>query len=390
MTPMPDEPLFEPLDSATRSGLRRRLKSWYAKRARSLPWRETGEAYPIWISEIMLQQTTVTAVVPYFEKFLARFPTIHELAEAEQDDVLRHWEGLGYYSRARNIHKTAKLLVDESDGAFPRTVDELTALPGIGRYTAGAILSFAFDIPAPIVEANTLRLFSRMLAYENDPRASRGQKTLWAFAEHLLPRNDVGSFNQSIMELGSLVCTPAEPDCPNCPVQKNCQAFALGKQELIPKKPAPPKITQVVEVSVAVQRDGKFLLRQNPEGQRWAGLWDFIRFPVEDESLIPESGFESARALPRRFLNHVEKTVDEQTGLEVQIERSLAEQKHAVTRYQIRLQCLFANVESLGEFSESETQRWVSPAEFDTYPLSTTGRKLARLLQKDGKQLRLL
>ena len=387
---MLDEPLFESLDSATRSGLRRRLKTWYAKRARSLPWRETGEAYPIWISEIMLQQTTVTAVVPYFEKFLARFPTIHELANAEQDDVLRHWEGLGYYSRARNILKTAKVLVEESDGVFPRTVDELTALPGIGRYTAGAILSFAFDIPAPIVEANTLRLFSRMLAYEDDPRASRGQKTLWAFAEHLLPRKEVGSFNQSIMDLGSLVCTPTKPDCPNCPVQKNCQAFALGKQEQIPPKAAPPEITQVVEVSVAAQHDGQFLLRQNPEGQRWAGLWDFIRFPLEDEPLVPESGFGSGKPLAKRFLNYVEKTVFKQTGLEVQIERFLAEQKHTVTRYQIRLQCLLASVENPGEFTESKTQHWVAPTEFDNYPLSTTGRKLARLLQKDGTQLRLL
>ena len=387
---MLDEPLFESLDSATRSGLRRRLKTWYAKRARSLPWRETGEAYPIWISEIMLQQTTVTAVVPYFEKFLARFPTIHELANAEQDDVLRHWEGLGYYSRARNILKTAKVLVEESDGVFPRTVDELTALPGIGRYTAGAILSFAFDIPAPIVEANTLRLFSRMLAYEDDPRASRGQKTLWAFAEHLLPRKEVGSFNQSIMDLGSLVCTPTKPDCPNCPVQKNCQAFALGKQEQIPPKAAPPEITQVVEVSVAAQHDGQFLLRQNPEGQRWAGLWDFIRFPLEDEPLVPESVFGSGKPLAKRFLNYVEKTVFKQTGLEVQIKRFLAEQKHTVTRYQIRLQCLLASVENPGEFTESKTQHWVAPTEFDNYPLSTTGRKLARLLQKDGTQLRLL
>lgn len=388
---MPTEPLFEPLDSATRSRLRRNLKSWYAKRARSLPWRETGEAYPIWISEIMLQQTTVTAVVPYFEKFLTRFPTIHDLARAEQDDVLRHWEGLGYYSRARNIQKTAKQLVEESDGEFPRTVDGLMALPGIGRYTAGAILSFAFDIPAPIVEANTLRLFSRMLGYEDDPRASRGQKTLWAFAEHLLPRKNVGPFNQSIMELGSLVCTPTEPDCPSCPVRSSCQAFALGKQEQIPRKAARPVITQVVEVSVAVNSAGRFLLRQNPEGQRWAGLWDFIRFPLgESESLVPESGLASGKSLARRFTAHVEKTVEEQTGLRIQIERFLAEQKHSVTRYQIRLQCLVASAGDLSGFAESETQRWVAPADFESYPLSTTGRKLAKLLQQDAKQMRLL
>ena len=388
---MPTEPLFEPLDSATRSRLRRNLQSWYARRARTLPWRETGEAYPIWISEIMLQQTTVTAVVSYFERFLTRFPTIHDLARAEQDDVLRHWEGLGYYSRARNIHKTAKQLVEASDGEFPRTVEGLMALPGIGRYTAGAILSFAFDIPAPIVEANTLRLFSRMLGYEDDPRASRGQKTLWAFAEHLLPRKNVGPFNQSIMELGSLVCTPTEPDCPSCPVRSSCQAFALGKQEQIPRKAPRKQITQIVEVSVAVRHGGRFLLRQNAEDQRWAGLWDFVRFPLgESESLVPEPGFESGKPLARKFTAHVEKAIEEQTGLRIQIERFLAELKHSVTRYQIRLQCLFASVENPSALAETETQRWVAPAEFEAYPLSTTGRKLAKLLQHDAKQMRLL
>lgn len=388
---MPDEPLFEPLDSATRRRLRRNLKSWYAKRARSLPWRETGEAYPIWISEIMLQQTTVTAVVPYFERFLARFPTIHKLAEASQDEVLRHWEGLGYYSRARNIHKTAKRLVEESNGEFPRTVDSLMALPGIGRYTAGAILAFAFDIPAPIVEANTLRLYSRMLGYEDDPRASRGQKTLWAFAEHLLPRKHVGLFNQSLMELGSLVCTPSQPDCSGCPVRFCCQAFTSGRQDEIPRKAARPEITQVLEVSVAICHDGRFLLRQNPEGQRWAGLWDFIRFPPgKHEPLVPDVGLDSARPLPRRFTAHLEKTIEHQTGLRVHIERFLAEQKHSVTRYQIRLQCLFASLVADSAVAIPETLRWVSPREFDEYPLSTTGRKLAKLLQHDAKQRRLL
>lgn len=384
-----DGPLFEPLDSATRSRLRRNLKSWYEKRARSLPWRETGEAYPIWISEIMLQQTTVTAVVPYFERFLGRFPTIHKLAEADQDEVLRHWEGLGYYSRARNIHKTAKRLVEENNGQFPRTVDELMALPGIGRYTAGAILSFAFDIPAPIVEANTLRLFSRMLGYEDNPRASHGQKTLWAFAEHLLPRKNVGPFNQSIMELGSLVCTPKDPACPDCPVRFCCEAFALGRQDQIPRKASPPAMTHVVEVSVAVHLDGRFLLRQNAEGERWAGLWDFIRFPLK-ETLVPDSGFDSGRPLPKQFLSHVEKAVFSETGISIRVERFLAEQKHAVTRYQIRLQCLSARVDDNGTPGKSKSQRWVAPSEFDHYPLSTTGRRLAKLLQKDVRQLRLL
>jgi len=370
---------------------RRRLKSWYVKRARTLPWRETGDAYPIWISEIMLQQTTVTAVVPHFERFLARFPTIHALAAAEQDEVLRHWEGLGYYSRARNIHKTARLLVSGSDGQFPQTVDELVSLPGIGRYTAGAILSFAFEIPAPIVEANTLRLFSRLLGYENDPRSSRGQKTLWAFAEHLLPRKNPGQYNQSLMELGALVCTPNEPDCGNCPVSTHCVAFTQDSQQEIPRRPAPKIMTQLVEVAVAARFRDRFFLRQNPVGQRWAGLWDFIRFPLDQHaSLVPEAGFTPGEPLHRQFIAHVENTVAAESNLQIRIDRFLAEQKHTVTRYQIRLQCLFASVDENCKPIETETQQWVAPSDFDAYPLSTTGRKMARLLQQDSQQLRLL
>src|SRR5580704_2948280 len=167
---------------------RRALAAWYGRHARPLPWRNTNDPYRIWISEIMLQQTTVVAVVPYFERFLKRFPTLALLAAAKEEEVLRLWEGLGYYSRARNIHKTARRIVSEHDGGFPDSVEALRELPGIGRYTAGAIASFAFQRPAPILEANTLRLYSRLLGFRGDPRSAAGQKLLWDFATQIVPR----------------------------------------------------------------------------------------------------------------------------------------------------------------------------------------------------------
>ena len=381
------ESLFEPYDPATLKKLRRSLKSWSTKRARDLPWRNIGDPYRVWISEIMLQQTTVATVIPYFERFTKRFPTIHELASAEQDEVLRHWEGLGYYSRARNIHKTARLLVEQSDGVFPQTTDELTSLPGIGRYTAGAIMSFAFDRPGAIVEANTLRLYSRLLCLEENPRASHGQKVLWTFAGHLLPDRNIGPFNQSLMDLGATVCTPNQPACPECPLLPHCRAAHTGRQHEIPIAAQKPEITQVIEASIAIQHADRFLLRRYPEGQRWAGLWDFVRFPLGSaESLVPENGLKANKAVSRRLVSHLEQSVLDSTGAAIQLDRFLKELRHSVTRYRISLLCFLASTESAVP-APSENLHWVPAAKLDDYPLSTTGRKLAVLVQRNQPTL---
>lgn len=223
------------MDSAEFSSFRRKLLAWYRCHARDLPWRRTTDPYHIWISEIMLQQTTVAAVIPYFERFLAQFPTVAELAAAPENEILRLWEGLGYYSRARNLHRAAKVVTEHYDGCFPQDILSLQALPGIGRYTAGAIASFAFDAAAPIVEANTLRLYSRLLGYDGDPRSKKGQSILWGFAESILPRTKPGRLNQALMELGGSVCLPREPHCESCPVQQHCRAFRDGTQATIPR-----------------------------------------------------------------------------------------------------------------------------------------------------------
>lgn len=311
----------------------------------------------------MLQQTTVVAVVPYFERFLAQFPTVHELAGADESAVLKQWEGLGYYSRARNIHKAAKAVVQRHGGVFPADATSLQDLPGIGRYTAGAIASFAFDLRAPIVEANTLRLYSRLIGYDGDPRSSEGQQALWTFAEAILPRKQPGRFNQALMELGAAVCTPRDPDCEQCPVSSFCAAHRDQTQSTIPRLAKRAEITDVTEASVAVRRNKAYLLRRRSQGERWAGLWDFVRFELAagDEVL------------------QIVNTVRQRTGLDVDLGPQLAELKHGVTRYRITLKCFTADTVS-GTLRTGEEWQWVRPAKFGEFPLSVTGRKFAKLL----------
>ncbi|MHC4880484.1 MAG: A/G-specific adenine glycosylase [Planctomycetota bacterium] len=380
MSLRPDtEALFEPYNGSTLTRLRRNLRDWYRKHSRDLPWRRTGNPYEIWISEIMLQQTTVAAVVPFFERFLKRFPHVEAVAEAEQGEVLRLWEGLGYYSRARNIHRAAQYVANELSGEFPATVEGLMELPGIGRYTAGAIVSFAYDRPAPIVEANTLRLYSRLLGFDGDPRSSVGQRTLWAFAESLLPSRHPGEFNQSLMELGSQLCMPNEPDCGACPLKSGCRAFAAGRQAEIPVAARKPKITPIVEVAVAIERDGRYLLRRNPDGQRWAGLWDFIRFPLEDAGkLLPDRGLRPQCRLPEKLLTAVRQHVAAECGVEIDEMSFLKEIRHSVTRYRIRLQCLHA--ERVSPFESGEALHEVRAESLADYPLPVTGRQLAEVI----------
>ncbi len=368
-------------DSRTLARFRRGLVAWYRRNARPLPWRKSADPYRIWISEIMLQQTTVAAVVPYFERFLARFPTLAALAEANEEEVLRLWEGLGYYSRARNIHKTARLIVREFEARFPDEVDRLLELPGIGRYTAGAIASFAFDRRAPIVEANTLRLYSRLLGYRGNPRSAAGQKLLWNFAGQILPRKAPGLFNQALMELGATRCTIENTDCPRCPVRNCCAAFANGWQRQIPIVPVRPTISEVNEVAVAIQRDGRYLIRKRPSGERWAGLWDFVRFASDENGRAP--------------LAQIARSIRQRTGLAVEVPERIAEIRHSVTRFRITLGCYVAQWSAGDPVDGSCEFRWAAPRQLAKLPLSVTGRKLARILtdktaaSSHGRRLRL-
>ena len=324
----------------------------------------------------MLQQTQVATVRDYFTRFISELPTLAALAAADEHDVLRLWEGLGYYRRARQLHRAARLIQARHDGCFPRQIDELRRLPGIGRYTAGAILSIAFDQRQPILEANTLRLFCRLLAYQGDPRSAVGQKLCWAMAERVLPPREVGRFNQALMELGSEVCQPRGPQCEVCPVALLCPTRAGGLQSRIPAAKIRAASEAVREAAVVVRRRGRVLLLQCPEGRRWAGLWDFPRFPLEDDRVA------SADAISAEVHRALVEGVRQLTGVTIRPGRHLKTFKHSVTRFRITLDCYEAEcLATAAAKPPAATMRWLRAAELDDYPLSTTGRKLARLVQ---------
>jgi A/G-specific adenine glycosylase len=326
----------------------------------------------------MLQQTTVAAVIPYYDRFLRRFPDVGALAKADEADVLRLWEGLGYYSRARNLHRAAQDITTRLGGTFPREVEALRRLPGIGRYTAGAIVSFAFDRPAPVVEANTLRLYSRLLGYRGDPRSAEGQKLLWEFAGRIMTRQRPGELNQALIDLGAIVCTPANPHCTRCPLARCCRALQDGRTAEIPASAARPAVTSVTEAAIAIERRGSYLLRQRGPGERWAGLWDFPRFPIEANGCAFGDG---PLSIPlRRQLLH---GVADLTGLAVGELVPLMTVQHSVTRYRIALWCFRGTRVSGRLHVDGAPLRWVRRGALPSLPLSVTGRKLANALMRE-------
>jgi len=253
------------------------LLAFFAAHQRDLPWRRNRDPYPIWISEIMLQQTRVAAVIPYFERWMERFPTVGDLAAAELDDVLAAWSGLGYYSRARNLHRGAKDVVERYGGELPKTAAELERLPGVGRYTAGAIASQAYGERAALVDGNVARVFARVFGIEDDIKSTKGQAELWKLAAELVPDQSPGDFNQGLMELGATVCTPKSPSCQSCPVSDHCFARRTGRQAELPVVRARKKAGDkplLRHDAVWLWREGEVLLaRRRPEGL-FGGLWE--------------------------------------------------------------------------------------------------------------------
>jgi A/G-specific adenine glycosylase len=387
---------FEPTVNWLRS-LRTKLIRWYKLERRALPWRETKDPYAIWLSEIMLQQTQVATVLGYYERFLAAFPTVCDLANAEEQEVLKLWAGLGYYRRARQLHAAAKVIRDDYHGYFPRDFEAVLALPGVGRYTAGAICSFAFEQRQPILEANTIRLFSRLIALREDPRASGSQQLLWAFADRILPKSTTNAkrglatknghtdsfstINQAVMELGSQVCTPKSPRCLVCPVSDLCPTFESGLQLEIPKPPVKKKPEQLSHAMVFLLSGDRILMRQNQTGQWWEGLWDFPRLQtsVRLKELKVRAGKKNTRWLTASAKRQIESDFLSQLALELQVAEPCFELSHGVTKYRIRVVCFRAQLlepdeELLPPF------RWISLAELENdVPLTSTAKRVAEI-----------
>ncbi len=280
----------------------KKLLSWYGKHKRDLPWRRTQDPYAIWVSEIMLQQTTVEAVIPYYERFLKKFPSVTALAESQDDEVLALWAGLGYYSRARNLHKAAQTVVKSHSKKIPDTVEGLLTLSGIGRYTAGAIASIAFGRRAPIVDGNVIRVLSRLYAIADDPKSTVGQKEFWKRAEEVLPRSGCGDFNQALMELGATICSPENPACLICPVHEDCEARRLGRPEEFPKGKKKTDYRDVILTAAIIQKENKILFVKRPQKGLLKGMWELPM--VEGDLAALQKSFSIEPCKPLKAVKH--------------------------------------------------------------------------------------
>jgi len=270
-------PAAAPLPPRTRAAISRRLLSWFREHGRDLPWRQDAEPYRVWVSEIMLQQTQVERVCDYFRRFLKAFPTVTALAEASEADVLAAWQGLGYYRRARQLHACAKRIVAEHEGQFPSNVAELSALPGIGRYTGSAIASIAFGKPEPIVEANSRRVLARLVGYDRPLGGTAADLPIWEIAAAVVPARQAGLFNQALMDLGAMICRPAAPSCSACPLSGHCVAYRDGRTDELPRMAKAKPSVAIEEVALLAVHGGRLLLVQRGEAEWWAGLWDVPR-----------------------------------------------------------------------------------------------------------------
>lgn len=338
------------------------LRSWFRRAQRDLPWRRDRDPYRIWLSEVMLQQTQVATVIPYFERFLAAFPTLAALAAADEQDVLRLWEGLGYYRRARDLHRAARHLQAGHQGVFPRQPDELKGVPGLGRYTTNAVLSQAFDLRLPILEANSQRVLCRLFGRTEDPTRNPLRAELWQLAEEILPERDVGEFNQAVMELGALVCTPAAPRCRECPLKSKCVANRLGLQESIPLRPAKKSIVEVREAAVVLRAGERVLLMQRGASGRWANLWEFPHGELTADETHPMAAV---------------RLLEQLTGYRGRLGSELLTLRHAVTHHRISMVC-FEATRLRGRFRSDfyVAARWLTPDELAGYPVSAPQRRL--------------
>jgi A/G-specific adenine glycosylase len=348
------------------------LLGWFAENARDLPWRRTPDPYAIWVSEIMLQQTRVQAVVPYYRRFLERFPTVERLARARLDTVLKLWEGLGYYSRARNLHEAAKKIVAQFDGHLPTTREELLTLPGIGRYTAGAIASIAFGRREPVVDGNVTRVLCRVFRVEGRPKNIAIQKRIWTIAEELVPEGHAGQFNQALMELGSEVCRPRRPRCRECPVNQVCEAKLHNEQDSLPTR-VPKKQRPCYTVAVGViYRDGRILIdKRKPEGLL-GGLWEFPGGKKRRG--------ESLDAALRR-------EVREELGVSIRVGPLLAVVDHAYSHFRVHIhafECTYLSGES--RCIACDDFKWVRPRDLGRYAFPAANHRIIEILRSQKKR----
>lgn len=345
-----------------------RLLDWYDDNQRRLPWRGQAEPYAIWVSEIMLQQTQVETVIPYFERWMKRFPTLADLAKASQQEVLQVWEGLGYYSRARNLHRAAQQVMDEYGGEIPADRHKLESLAGIGRYTAGAIASIAFQQDEAVLDGNVRRVFSRLFDITLTPTSSAGNRLLWNLARQYLPPGNAENYNQALMDLGALICTPHQPACERCPLEDLCQARALGVQEERPVAKVRPAIPHHTVTAAIIWREGRVLITRRPPQGLLGGMWEF-----------PGGKLEPGEELT----NCLEREIKEELGVGIAVGQAFGIFHHAYTHFRVTLHAFYCELTN-GEpqLPEATELSWVKPDELCNYPMGKIDRLISRQLNE--------
>lgn len=340
------------------------LLAWYEKNKRDLPWRHTKDPYHIWISEVMLQQTKVETVIPYFQRFIKQFPTLVHLAEADEESVLKAWEGLGYYSRARNLHHAVREVKEKYGGVVPDTEEEISKLKGVGSYTAGAILSIAYGKPVPAVDGNVMRVLSRILLIEDDITKAKTKRLFEQIVRKLIPENAASSFNQALMELGALVCTPKSPGCLLCPVMDHCRAFHEGMQTELPVK-AKQKPPKQVHIAVAVLENeyNEFLIVKRPEHGLLANLWEFPNCETN------RSNKEEA------LIQHLQS----KWNAEIKMDKHVFSFSHTFSHLQWKMDVFYGK--PTGEIEMNDDMKWVDLDEMKTYPFSVAHQKIIKELE---------
>lgn len=353
-----------------RNSFARQLLEWYARHKRDLPWRRTRDPYRIWLSEILLQQTRVQAAIPYYERFLARFPNVFALASASSDDVLKAWEGAGYYARARNLHRTAQIVANERGGKFPRTVAGLLELPGIGRYTAGAIASIAFRADAPVVDGNVVRVLCRYFGIRADPRAAATRKQLWELAEQLVPTGKAREHNQALMELGATVCLPRNPHCAVCPLRRGCAARKEGLQNELPIKRAKRALPHRIIAAGIIYKGKRILIQQRANAGLLGGLWEFPGGKLEPRESLSEC---------------VAREVREELGIQVAVGREIIAVEHAYSHFSITLHAFACRY--LGgrvKLRGAQAFKWALADELDDYAFPAANRRIIAALKAEA------
>lgn len=361
----------------------KRLLDWYPKNARDLPWRRTKDPYCVYVSEIMLQQTQVKTVIPFWSRWMTELPTIEAAGKVDSAKLHKLWEGLGYYTRVRNLQKAAQVIVEKHDGKFPEKFEDVLALPGIGRYTAGAICSIAFDQPTPILDGNVIRVLTRVFGIAENPKEKETNAQLWKIAEELVSHakaqrrkgknsslcgfaalredNSCSHLNQSLMELGALICTPRNAQCLICPVKKHCVAFAENRVDELPNLGKRETATARHFMSFAVECGGKLLVQQRPAGIVNAHLWEFPNLEITGTKTDATAAFQKLFGVKPKAIQPL-RTV-----------------KHSITRYRITLEAFSVSLEKR---PAKISGRWLASAEFDSLAFSSAHKKLASAAAK--------